>query len=135
MRTLGAKDPKYGFGRLINLAGAAPVTVAKYGEHRLDHGIASSTEPRSPAAARPVLPVLFRFVPGLRPELVFFGPHSLQIHGLDIFRVYAAERLDLMDDLIRYRAPGLVTQPLPDPPASHGNEHRERHEQISGHRS
>lgn len=31
MRTLNAKDAKYGFGRLIDLARAAPVTVAKYG--------------------------------------------------------------------------------------------------------
>ena len=31
MRTLSAKDAKYGFGRLIDLACAAPVTVAKYG--------------------------------------------------------------------------------------------------------
>ena len=31
MRTLSAKDAKYGFGRLIDLARAAPVTVAKYG--------------------------------------------------------------------------------------------------------
>lgn len=31
MRTLTAKDAKYGFGRLIDLARAAPVTVAKYG--------------------------------------------------------------------------------------------------------
>jgi len=30
MRTLSAKDAKYGFGRLIDLARAAPVTVAKY---------------------------------------------------------------------------------------------------------
>ena len=29
--------------------------------------------------------------------------------GLDIFRVYATDRLDLMDDLIRHPAPGLVT--------------------------
>ena len=86
-------------------------------------------------AARPVLPVLFRFVPGLGPELVLFGPHSFHVHRLDIFRVYAADRLDLMDDLIRHPAPGLVTQPVPDPPAGNGHEHRERHEQISGHRS
>ena len=31
MRTLSAKDAKYGFGRLIDLARASPVTVAKYG--------------------------------------------------------------------------------------------------------
>ena len=31
MRTLSAKDAKDGFGRLIDLARAAPVTVAKYG--------------------------------------------------------------------------------------------------------
>ena len=31
MRTLSAKDVKYGFGRLIDLARAAPLTVAKYG--------------------------------------------------------------------------------------------------------
>ena len=31
MQTLSAKDAKYGFGRLIDLARAAPVTVAKYG--------------------------------------------------------------------------------------------------------
>ena len=31
MRTLSSKDAKYGFGRLIDLARAAPVTVAKYG--------------------------------------------------------------------------------------------------------
>ena len=31
MRTLSAKDAKYGFGRLIDLARAAPVTVAKHG--------------------------------------------------------------------------------------------------------
>lgn len=31
MRTLSAKDAKYGFGRLIDLARAGPVTVAKYG--------------------------------------------------------------------------------------------------------
>ena len=90
---------------------------------------------RHRVAARPVLPVLFRFVPGLGPELVLLGPHSLQVHRLDIFRVHAAERLDLMDDLIRHPAPGLVTQPVPDPPAGYGHEHRERHEQISGHRS
>ena len=57
------------------------------------------------------------------------------VTGSLIFRVYAAERLDLMDDLIRHPAPALVTQPIPDPPASSGHEHRERHEQISGHRS
>ena len=31
MRTLSAKDAKYGFGRLIDLVRAGPVTVAKYG--------------------------------------------------------------------------------------------------------
>lgn len=31
MRTISAKNAKYGFGRLIDLARAAPVTVAKYG--------------------------------------------------------------------------------------------------------
>ena len=31
MRTLSAKDAKYGFGRLIDLARAEPVTVAKHG--------------------------------------------------------------------------------------------------------
>ena len=31
MRTLSAKDTKYGFGRPIDLARAAPVTIAKYG--------------------------------------------------------------------------------------------------------
>lgn len=31
MRTLAAKDAKYGFGRLIDLARAAPVAVAKHG--------------------------------------------------------------------------------------------------------
>ena len=31
MQTLSAKDAKYGFGRLIDLARAAPVTVAKHG--------------------------------------------------------------------------------------------------------
>ena len=30
-RTLSAKDAKYGFGRLIDLAHAEPVTVAKHG--------------------------------------------------------------------------------------------------------
>ena len=90
---------------------------------------------RHRVAARPVLPVLFSFVPGLGPELVLLGPHSLQVHRLDIFRVYAADRLDLMDDLIRHPAPGPVTQPVPDPPAGHSHEHRERHEQISGHLS
>ena len=35
---------------------------------------------RHRVAARPVLPVLFRFVPGLGPELVLFGPHSLHVH-------------------------------------------------------
>lgn len=49
--------------------------------------------------ARPVLPLLFRLVPGLGPELVLLGPGSLHVHRLDIFRVYAADRLDLMEDL------------------------------------
>jgi prevent-host-death family protein len=31
MRTLSAKDAKYGFGRLIDLARAEPVAVAKHG--------------------------------------------------------------------------------------------------------
>lgn len=31
MQTLSAKDAKYGFGRLIDLARAAPVAVAKHG--------------------------------------------------------------------------------------------------------
>ena len=31
MRTLAATDAKYGFGRLIDLARAAPVVVAKHG--------------------------------------------------------------------------------------------------------
>lgn len=31
MQTLSAKDAKYGFGRLIDLARAGPVTVAKHG--------------------------------------------------------------------------------------------------------
>lgn len=31
MKTLTAKDAKYGFGRLIDLARATPVAVAKYG--------------------------------------------------------------------------------------------------------
>lgn len=31
METLTAKDAKYGFGRLIDLARANPVTVAKHG--------------------------------------------------------------------------------------------------------
>jgi prevent-host-death family protein len=31
MRTLTAKDAKYGFGRLIDLARAGPVAVAKHG--------------------------------------------------------------------------------------------------------
>ena len=31
MQTLTAKDAKYGFGRLIDLARAAPVTVTKHG--------------------------------------------------------------------------------------------------------
>jgi prevent-host-death family protein len=31
MKTLTAKDAKYGFGRLIDLARAAPVAVAKHG--------------------------------------------------------------------------------------------------------
>jgi prevent-host-death family protein len=31
MQTISAKDAKYGFGRLIDLARAEPVTVAKHG--------------------------------------------------------------------------------------------------------
>lgn len=31
MKTLSAKDAKYGFGRLIDLARAEPVVVAKHG--------------------------------------------------------------------------------------------------------
>ena len=31
MKTLTAKDAKYGFGRLIDLARAGPVAVAKHG--------------------------------------------------------------------------------------------------------
>ena len=31
MQTLSAKDAKYGFGRLIDLARAAPITVTKHG--------------------------------------------------------------------------------------------------------
>lgn len=31
MRTLTAKDAKYGFGRLIDLARAEPIAVAKHG--------------------------------------------------------------------------------------------------------
>ena len=31
MQTLSAKDAKYGFGRLIDLARAEPITVAKHG--------------------------------------------------------------------------------------------------------
>ena len=31
MQTLSAKDAKYGFGRLIDLAHAAPVAVTKHG--------------------------------------------------------------------------------------------------------
>lgn len=31
MQTLSAKDAKYGFGRLIDLARAEPVVVAKHG--------------------------------------------------------------------------------------------------------
>ncbi len=31
MKTLAAKDAKFGFGRLIDLARAEPVVVAKYG--------------------------------------------------------------------------------------------------------
>ena len=31
MQTLSAKDAKYGFGRLIDLARAQPVAVAKHG--------------------------------------------------------------------------------------------------------
>ena len=31
MQTLSAKDAKYGFGRLIDLARAEPVAVAKHG--------------------------------------------------------------------------------------------------------
>ena len=81
------------------------------------------------------LPVLFRFVPALGPELGLLGTYTLQVDRLDIFRVYPADRLDLMDDLIRHPASGLVTQPVPDPPASHSHEHRERPQQISCHRS
>jgi prevent-host-death family protein len=33
MKTLTAKDAKYGFGRLIDLARAEPVAVAKHGRH------------------------------------------------------------------------------------------------------
>ncbi len=32
MQTLSAKDAKYGFGRLIGLARAEPVAVAKHGQ-------------------------------------------------------------------------------------------------------
>ena len=31
MKTIAARDAKYGFGRLIDLARAGPVTVAKHG--------------------------------------------------------------------------------------------------------
>ena len=31
MQTLSAKDAKYGFGRLIDLARAEPITVTKHG--------------------------------------------------------------------------------------------------------
>jgi len=31
MKTLSAKDAKYGFGRLIDLARAEPVVIAKHG--------------------------------------------------------------------------------------------------------
>lgn len=31
MKTLSAKEAKYGFGRLIDLARAAPVAILKYG--------------------------------------------------------------------------------------------------------
>ena len=31
MKTLTAKDAKYGFGRIIGLARAEPVTIAKHG--------------------------------------------------------------------------------------------------------
>ena len=31
MKTLTAKDAKYGFGRMIDLARAEPVTIAKHG--------------------------------------------------------------------------------------------------------
>ena len=31
MKTLSAKDAKYGFGRLIDLARAEPVTISKHG--------------------------------------------------------------------------------------------------------
>ena len=80
------------------------------------------------------LPFFFGFVPGLGPELVLLGSRLVRVQRIDILRVHAAERFDLMDDLIRHPAPGLVTQPVPDPPADHGHEHGERHEQISGHR-
>ena len=81
--------------------------------------------PTSPLRVRP------RLGPRTRPPRPAFAPCPPARH----LRVYAAERLDLMDDLIRHPAPALVTQPVPDPPAGNGHEHRERHEQISGHRS
>ena len=38
MKTLSAEDAKYGFGRLIDLARAEPVAVAKYGRPRCGGG-------------------------------------------------------------------------------------------------
>jgi prevent-host-death family protein len=67
MQSISAKDAKYGFGRLIDLARAAPVTVEKHGRpvvvvlaieeyERLCEGANGATVPEKPGVNRPAKP-------------------------------------------------------------------------------
>ena len=62
MQTLSAKDAKYGFGRLIDLARAEPVAVAKHGrtvvvvlaieEYERLKVVEASATPKAPGGAQ-----------------------------------------------------------------------------------
>jgi prevent-host-death family protein len=66
MKTLTAKDAKYGFGRLIDLARAEPVLIAKHGrpvvvvmaveefERLKGRGSLEVASPRKPKAGSPI---------------------------------------------------------------------------------
>ena len=62
MQTLSAKDAKYGFGRLIDLARAEPVAVAKHGrtvvvvlaveEYERLEAVEAGAAPKAPGGAQ-----------------------------------------------------------------------------------
>ena len=61
MQTLSAKDAKYGFGRLIDLARAEPVAVAKHGrtvvvlaveEYERLKAVEAGAAPKAPGGAQ-----------------------------------------------------------------------------------